>query len=184
VKCVPVWFGNVFNNKTPDLLLNVRRLISDWDFCQSRQVHQCQVEDCRTKNLQMYWQSVYALVETCNPSSFSFNFSPHSIKICESVAGRVEELGPFRLERSILRRKSIGRATDIYELKNKRTPSYDARAPRKKVAANWNNETRYSTAMGRVVYRCSLTRTTFPMIGTRQRQLAGDQVFQCRACCT
>jgi len=64
----------------------------------------------------VYWQSVDAFVETGNPSSFSLNFPPYSIKICESVAGGVEEFGPFRLECGILRGKGIGRSTDIDEL--------------------------------------------------------------------
>jgi hypothetical protein len=123
---IPIWFCDILHDETSNLLLDIGGLISNRDLCQARQVHQREVQDIRTENFQMDGKSVNALIETSDASSFRFDFPPDSIKVGETMAGRVEKFSPFGFEGGIL--GIIGGRPDVDELKDEGTTGDDARA--------------------------------------------------------
>jgi hypothetical protein len=123
---IPIWLCNILHDETSNLLLDIGGLISNRDLCQARQVHQREVQDIGTENLQMDGKAVDALVEASDTSSFRLDFPPDSIKVGETMAGRVEKFSPFGFEGGIL--GIIGGRPDVDELKDEGATGDDARA--------------------------------------------------------
>jgi hypothetical protein len=125
---MPIWFCNILDDKSPNLLLDIGRLVSNRDLCQTGQVHQCEVQHIRTENLQMNGKSIDALVESRDTRCLGLDFPPDGIKVCETVAGRVEKFSPFGFEGSVL--GIIRGGANVDELEDEGTTGDDAGATR------------------------------------------------------
>jgi hypothetical protein len=110
---IRVGFGHVVNNEVLDLPFNIGGLISNRNLGQSRQIHQCQIQNPRSVDLQIDWQlgdsltfSNYStthleirgngtyLILPRNPKRLCFDLFTDLIKI-RKLSVDMQELGVF-----------------------------------------------------------------------------------------
>lgn len=92
---VPVWLRNVLQDQASGLLFDIRRLITNRDLCQTRQIHQCQTKNMRRVDLQVDRVSIDSLIISCYPGRLIFNLFPHLGEVVVLTAGYMVEFGPL-----------------------------------------------------------------------------------------
>lgn len=110
-----VGFGNIFRDEVSSLLFDICRLITDGDLQKSSQfphhispesskylrqtweIHQCQTEDVRRVDFEVYWLPVDTLVISGNSRSLVLDFPFDILEFRESSIRYVVEFCPFWL---------------------------------------------------------------------------------------
>jgi hypothetical protein len=158
-----VRLGNVFGNEVSRLLLDVGRLIADGylqllaplpprritsetNLGQTRQIDKRQTENMRRVDLQVDWLAVDTFVVASNSRCFGFNLALNLGEVVEPPPRNVEEFSPLLLTcytgwgvrnmDFIVLVGVVALARDVDELEDERSSSNDAAASGEKVPAD------------------------------------------------
>ena len=89
------WSRDILEQHVPDLLLNIARLVADWNLCQARQIDEREGEDIRREDAQVDGKRGDACILARLRFRIPNNFLPDLVEIVELLTGEVQEFTPF-----------------------------------------------------------------------------------------
>ena len=137
---------NVLGDQVTRLLLNIRRLVTDWHLGKTWQVDQRQAQHVRRVDLEVYRLSVDALVRASDSVGLVLNLPLDFLEVVEAAAWNVVELSPFFLASNrfgsvrdvdgVIFGFVVACGGDVDELQYERSTCYDAAATGEEVLAD------------------------------------------------